>query len=145
MSIYIKGEQAEIFEIKIKDRLYPQNKDYWDGNFLVSIVKASVNGFNASLNCNLRTDELSQLLNSIELFLQNNSLTMSLKTMEENIEANGKFDGVGYVIWKVVLRSSEEYPSSLSFTIKSSIAEVENLKSGLKRLLSQYPIIGNPN
>lgn len=144
MLIHIKGEQGASLQIEINSRLYENSEDYWDGNFLKSSVKAISNGFSASFSCNLRADELNQWLNSMESFLRDNKESISLSTMEENINLKGRADSLGSINWECGLKNNEDLPSMLSFTIVSSIAAIQDLRDDLRSLLNKYPIIGKP-
>ena len=57
-SLVVGSVDADHLAIVLYDRSYPDSMDYWDGNWVRSILRVRAGGFTAHVTAQLLTDEI---------------------------------------------------------------------------------------
>lgn len=78
--------------------MHPGTTDKWDGNWLLSPIEVSVDGFAGVIpNAGLRSDELQGLRRDLEALNETLIGTASLHSMEEWLSLTIEGDGLGHI------------------------------------------------
>ena len=110
------------FVIKVIGRQHPDATDYWDGNWIGSIINIEIPGYSVKFPANLRTDELLSFMEELKNLDETLKEKASLKSMEDFIMLEGEVDLTGKVMWT----GETCYPL------------------GTGAILEEFPVIGKP-
>ena len=128
-------------QIKVAKRSYPNNNDYWDGNWLLSEIKINVSGFKNIYRTNLRADDFQRFYEGLEKLNKNLVKEVEFTTMEEGLYLKGQIDITGNIKWEGIAKS-EPGSSSLTFLMETDNTSVSRLAKQVKEILNNYPIVG---
>ncbi|MCU0338442.1 MAG: hypothetical protein MUE30_01045 [Spirosomaceae bacterium] len=129
-------------QIDVLERLYQNDNDYWDGNWLNSEVKINFFGFKGIYGTNFRSDEFQQFYNHLIKLKNNLTQKVEFAAMEEGLYLEGKIDVTGNIKWKGIAKP--EFGSiQFIFDLETDSASIDNVIHQLKEILEKYPVIGN--
>ena len=112
----LKSGESEV-EIKIIRRSNPNAIDYWDGNWLISEVKVSINGMKAIYKTNFRADDFERFKNDLVKVKDKNSTNIEFTTMEEGLYLKGQLEIDGNVKWEGLAKGPDN--NKLKFKIET--------------------------
>jgi hypothetical protein len=90
--LVLKTHDGDHLTIEVLARMHPDNRDYWDGNWMVSPVTLRIGGFAGRIEAGLRMDELVGLREGLEKLLQRRDGTAELESMEEWLSLQVSFE-----------------------------------------------------
>ena len=141
--IEIRGDGAFV-SLDFPHRGYPEAHDYWDGNWVVTRIRAEARGFKADF-----TDQvhLGDIVRFYEAVLKlNASLTgeATLAMMEKYLVVTGKLDVRGSLDWSVLLLHPVKRDIQLQFTFQTDQSYLPELIQQLEDVLIEFQIRGRP-
>ncbi|MFJ7406477.1 MULTISPECIES: hypothetical protein [unclassified Lysinibacillus] len=77
------GEENEHVEFGVLTRSHPNSIDYWEVNWIVSTIKIEIPGYLVQFNADLRTDELKDFLDELNMIRSNLSGKAILKNLDD--------------------------------------------------------------
>lgn len=144
MNILIGEQQSEYINLEIVDRLYPNSVDYWDGNYLKTVLELEIPAFKSSFVTNIRTFELNRFLDELTNLKVVGSECL-LSNVDENINIIGKVNYTGSIDWNCTIIYPAGNGARLKFNINTSSTLVDKLIVTIKDILETWPIIGEMN
>ncbi|MBL4677311.1 MAG: hypothetical protein JKY70_14065 [Mucilaginibacter sp.] len=145
MNIYIGDYQSESFKIDIEGKLYPNAADYWDGNYLKALILFEIPGFSGRFHTNIRTFELGSFLSDLNNINTNLKGECVLSNVDETINVIGKINDLGSMTWHYTLIYPSGDGTIIKFRFTTSFSVINDLTKSIKSILSEWPIIGNPD
>lgn len=139
----LKGDIGYL-EFNILTNKVSGSNDFWEENWLYTSVKGDFPGFIANYDCNLRTDDLKRWYDDVMGLINDVTSNAKLTTLEEGIELFFQKDQSGSVQVRGKLIATELTGCSLEFVFVTDIQTVINFNSQLRKVLIEYPIIGEP-
>ena len=136
----IKSAENEI-EINILQRSNPDTDDYWDANWLESVVTIHVTGFQCSYSSNLRVEDFQRFHNDLIMLKNLLKKEIEFTTMEEGLNMHFQTDQNGLITCNG--KAKNDAGNCLSFQFVLDITSLENCIGELEALLRSYPIIGS--
>jgi hypothetical protein len=131
--------------IRVLARMHPGSSDYWDGNWLVSPISATLGGFTAQIGAGLRIDELRTFRRGLEQLNQQLQGEAVLTSIEH------------WISLSVACRPNESLSVTgqlgddlgsgnvLSFTINDlDQTDLPTMLSALSAIEQTYPVLGTP-
>ena len=67
------GHSAEHVSLTFTGRTHPSCTDYWDGNWLSTIIEVATGGFRGRVTADLRAEELETFRDQLKLLYEKNS------------------------------------------------------------------------
>jgi hypothetical protein len=141
MNIFIGEQDFNYVSIEVENRLYPDALDYWDGNYLKTIVKVVIPGFKGAFSTSIRTLELKGFLDGLNNINKSINSECLLVNIDENIRLIGKVNYTGSVDWRCVLIYPAGNGACLSFDINTSSSLIDILIASVNNILKEWPII----
>lgn len=80
--VLIGHPPGEHIGISVRSRLHPSATDYWDGNWLVSVVDVKVGGFLGRIDADLRAEEFVSFRQELDALSERPTGTAQFDTME---------------------------------------------------------------
>jgi hypothetical protein len=139
--IRIECEQAEFFHLTIEGRERPDSTDYWDANWLVCTAEVAAGAFRGRLNSRLRTDELEQFYQQVELLYERLSGEAELTTMEGWLAFRLLGEGLGHVEATCRLRDDPASGNTLECHLTMDQTFLPPLLLQLATVLKTYPVL----
>jgi hypothetical protein len=133
-----------IFEIEILFSNNSSSNDFWESNWLHSIIKGNFPGFDFKFNTNIRTDDFKRALEKLQNLIANKNEDADFLTLEDNINLHFKREPTGSIKIKGKVVAIELSGCSLEFNFITDIATIEKFVSEISNLLNKYPIVGQP-
>lgn len=135
--------ENEFLLIRILQRQFPQNRDYWDGNWLVATVEVSVGAFRGEVNGYLRADEFALFSQELVELYTKLTGTARFSTMEGWLTLLLTGDGLGHIVAECVLRDEPGMGNKLEFALGFDQTYIPNILNGLTQVSQTFPIVGH--
>lgn len=136
---------AEHVALRVVARMNPEHSDYWDGNWLRTVVIVHVGAFEATYKAALRTDELSRFRGEVGKLYQTLKGQAHLRSMEQWLDVVISTDGLGNMSITGEARDEPGLGNRLRFTIDDyDQTDLPGLIQALDEALDRFPIIGLP-
>jgi hypothetical protein len=138
------GHEANNFlSIALLGRQFPNSDDYWDGNWLTSVVVVRTGAFTGKATGYLRTDEVVWLNEQLKLLSQTLTGSAAFQTTEEwivfKIDSVGK---LGHLRLSGILLEPIYRDSQLRFSIGFDQTYLPPLLKQLHHVTTRFPVIG---
>ncbi|MFC7686431.1 hypothetical protein [Ureibacillus sp. GCM10028918] len=143
MKFHLLGDENEKVEIGVVTRSHPNTTDYWDINWIDSIVNVEIPGYVVQFYASLRTDELSDFLHELKLMNRNLKGKAILSNLDSYIHFECEMDRLGKMKWSGKTCFPAGNGAELTFEFKSDQSYLERLIKELESILSVFPVIGN--
>jgi len=144
-TIVFRGDNGELLSLKPMYRIYPDELDYWDGNWIQTEVKIKVSGFRGKLLANLRAEEFAEFRQQLEALESDLSGLARYYTVEEWLEINVKGDGLGHFTVESFARDAAGTGNRLEFHFSFDQTYLAAILAGLKAATSAFPVRGEAN
>lgn len=146
IDLFIGEREGDHVRIRVVRRTDQVARDYWDANWLVSVVSVRVGGWKGKNDqAYFRTEDLSRLKAKIELLAEGKLLDTEFLPMEPHIrirlhaeEAGGPITVSGMAVDRL------ENGNRLEFSMSISPACLPALAERLALVEKSYPTIGKP-
>ncbi|WP_165996194.1 hypothetical protein [Bacillus sp. Cs-700] len=143
MEFKLLGDETNIV-IKVIGRQHPDATDYWDGNWIFSIINIEIPGYSVEFPASLRTDEIFSFMEELKNLDETLKGKASFKNMEDFIVLEAEVDLTGKVMWT----GETCYPlgtgAVLKFDFESDQSYLKYIIKELKAILEEIPVIGKP-
>ncbi|WP_211655442.1 WapI family immunity protein [Planococcus alpniumensis] len=143
MKVHILGEQAET-QIEVLKRSYPKSVDFWDANWLDTMIIIKIPGYSAHFDAQLRADEFRDFHKQLKEMNKRLKRKVELTSMEGVIDVQGRINLLGRIVWKVETQYPVGTGAVLTFEFDSDQSFVPPLLKELEGVLTNYPVIGTP-
>jgi hypothetical protein len=131
-------------EIWIHGNQYPASIDYWDGNWLDITAKCTSEGAVVWVSGNIiHLPDIEHLKSSCEHLYKNLKGKAELPCIEPNLSVEFRADTLGQISM-IVNITPDHLNQDHKFNFEIDQSYLPNLISSCKRILSKYPIKGNP-
>ncbi len=144
-SVIIGSPDSEYLIIHVKNREYPLSSDYWDGNWVKSIINVSAGGFTGKVRASLRSEEFVEFMNELSMLYKELSGQAHFTTMEKWLSITVVGDGLGH--FEAQCKLSDNAPvgggNTLYFTLHFDQTFIPGMLDGLNRIVTAFPVIRN--
>lgn len=144
-SVIIGSPDSEYLIIHVKNREYPLSSDYWDGNWVKSIINVSAGGFTGKVRASLRSEEFVEFMNELSMLYKELSGQAHFTTMEKWLSITVVGDGLGH--FEAQCKLSDNAPAgggnTLYFTLHFDQTFIPGMLDGLNRIVTAFPVIRN--
>ena len=141
---FMIGNSIEFASFAFNGRTHPDCADYWDGNWVRTLLEVKVGGFRARINENLRVEEIISFLDEVKLLYQANNGVASFQTMEGWIDLRMEADGKGHIKCNAVVVDDPGIGNRLSFALHLDQTFLPPIIASLDAFATEYPLIGKP-
>jgi hypothetical protein len=132
-------------QIWIHGRQYPNEPDYWDGNWLSVTAHCGSKGADVWTSGDiLHVPDLVRWLAALKVMNETMSGAADLVSLEPELSVELKMSGLGQIQMKVEI-SPEHTTQQHSFQFGLDQSYLEGLIADLRSLLAKYPIKGKPD
>ena len=126
-------------------RNYPDSMDFWDANWIASVIHLEIPGYMVHFEADLRTDELRDFVDELRSMNENLGGTAILKNLDSYIYLEGAMDLRGKISWNIETCYPAEIGAELTCDFESDQTYLRILIDELDRVLEAYPVLGkNP-
>ena len=134
------------FQIWIHGRQYPNERDYWDGNWLNATAHCGGNGADVWTSGDiLHVPDLARWLAALEMMNQTLSGAADLLSLEPELSVEVRMSSsLGQIQARVEI-TPDHMSQEHSFQFELDQSYLERLIASLRSLLAKYPIKGNPD
>jgi hypothetical protein len=136
---------GEHVTVRVLTRRYPDAEDFWDGNWLDTMVEFRVGQFSGTVGTLLRADELQSFRRQIHQ--QHTSLggTAVLESLENWLTLRLRMTGSGGIEVDGELIDQPGYGNKLTFTMSAiDQSYLPRLLDELDEVLTHFPVRGTP-
>jgi len=128
--------------IRVVERMHPDDRDYWDVNWLVSPIEVRAGAFRASVLAGLRVEELMSFRQEVELLLLGHADTARLASMEEWLSLSLQRRGDALDV-RGRLTDSPGKGSRLEFPVEGlRVSDLASLIEELRSVEAAFPPLG---
>lgn len=145
IDIRLGDSENEYLHIRVSQRLFPENTDYWDGNWLIAAAEVSAGAFRGKLQGYLRTEEFIVFSQELTKLYNNLKGTAQFSTMEGWLEINLTGDGVGHIQADCLLNDNPIIGNTLKFSLEIDQTYIPLLLKSIKQVTQTFPIVGRPS
>ena len=145
VEIVIGNAETERLIIRVLDRAHPDADDYWDGNWLRTVLDVSAGYFAGSVAVDLRADELKDLREQLATLYEASEGEASFTTMENWVEILFHRDSLGHVqVRGEVSDNPGRMGNSLRFQYALDQTFLPPIIDALDAAEASWPVIGRP-
>lgn len=144
-AIVFHGDKGDALSLKPLYRVYPEEQDYWDGNWVQTEVEIKVSAFRGRISANLRAEEFVEFQQQLESLDSNLSGQARFHTMEEWLEMKVKGDGLGHFSVAAIARDPAGSGNRLEFHLTFDQTYLAAILSGFRAATAAFPVRGHPN
>ena len=136
--------QIQGLNIWIHRRQFPDELDYWDGNWLVATAHCIKDNSEVWIVAEsiLRTPELLDLKDELERFQKTYTRNVELLTLEPYLSL--KFESELTNLLKMKVRISPDLENYKEFIFEINKNDLEAFIGNLKEITIEYPVRGKP-
>jgi hypothetical protein len=136
------GESTDFLSISVFGRESPDDRDYWDGNWLIAQVEVKTDQFSGRVSGTIRAEELQQLYEELQVL--NTTLTgeITYMTLEAWISFRLYADELGHLKLTGTLKDDLRNDNYLVFAIGFDQTFLRKPLKQLQQITAQFPIVG---
>jgi hypothetical protein len=132
-------------KVQVWGRMHPGSDDFWDGNWLVSLISARVGGFTAEIGAGRRVDELQKFTRGLEQIYRQLRGKAVLVSMEQWISLTVECRPNGSLFVTGELDDGSGAGNTLAFTIAGlDQTDIPAMVGALAAIEQVYPVLGEP-
>lgn len=139
---FIISDSGNTLVIKPYRRTHPECTDYWDGNWVRTKIDLRVGCFQASVDADLRVDELASFRNQLDVIYNELKGEAQLTSLEHWIELRILGDGLGHFDVRGSLRDEPSFGNVLHFRLYFDQTSIPEMITNLDRIFESFPIFG---
>jgi hypothetical protein len=144
-SLILGSADADHLSITLVARAHPEATDYWDGNWVRSILDVRAGGFTAHVTANLRADEIHRFAQGLKSISDNLSGTAVLQAMEDWITLSITCNPKGTLDVSGEVTDQPGVGNRLSFELHGfDQTHMSTWVAQLATAESRFPVIGDP-
>lgn len=141
MKFHVLGNRTKL-EIDVRQRNYPDSRDYWDANWVASVIHLEIPGYMVHFEADLRTEELRDFVEELRTMNENLGGTAILKNLDSYIYLEGTMDRLGKIAWTIETCYPAGIGTQLTSEFESDQSYLRILIDELDRVLEAFPVIG---
>jgi hypothetical protein len=147
-SFHFGHETTSYISVEVLSRARPDATDYWDGNWLNSVVEVAAGPWRGSYRASLRADEFAELHNQLQvLYEDTGSQPAQFNSMEPWLQFSvERSDRLGHL--RVAGRAQAEpffdSHNVLHFALELDQTYLPRVLDELEQVLNEFPVIGSP-
>lgn len=141
LKFHVLGNKVKL-EIDVLHRNYPASRDYWDANWLASLIHLEIPGYTAHFEADLRTNELKEFADELRDMNENLKGTATLKNLDDYIHLTGTMNSLGKILWNLETRYPVGIGAQLSCAFESDQSYLRTLIDEIDTVLETFPVIG---
>ncbi|MDN7246213.1 WapI family immunity protein [Planococcus shenhongbingii] len=141
MKFHVLGNETKL-EIDVLRRNYPDSRDYWDANWVASIIHLEIPGYVVHFEADLRTDELKEFVDGLRDMNERLHGTAILKNLDNYIHLTGSMNPLGKISWILETLYPVGTGAQLSCDFESDQSYLRILIDELDAVLEAFPVIG---
>ncbi|MEV0826336.1 WapI family immunity protein [Nonomuraea rubra] len=140
-----RSEESDHVLIRVRGRMHPGATDFWDGNWLTSLIQVRAGGFTAWINAGLRADELRDFRVALERVYAEVKGSATLSTMEGWIELTVECHPRGSLSISGTVVDDPGMGNTLHFEIDGlDQTDLPPLVDALVAVEERFPVLGSP-
>jgi hypothetical protein len=144
-SLVIGSLDAEYVAICVLGRAHPGAADYWDGNWVRSMINLRVGGFTADVTADLRTEEFRRFADGLKFINDTLSGSAVLTSMEDWIDLTVRHKPNGGLEVSDVVIDRPGVGNQLAFELHGfDQTHVAPWLSQLTEIERAFPVVGRP-
>jgi hypothetical protein len=133
------------FQLWVHARQFPNEQDYWDGNWLNATAHCGTHDANVWTSGSIiHVPDLVRWLSALEIMNQTLSGEADLVSLEPELSVALKMGSLGQIQMTVGI-TPDQMSQQHSFKFELDQSYLENLIAGLRSLLAKYPVRGKPD
>lgn len=140
-SVTVGCIESDHVRIRVLARERPDDHDYWDGNWLRSVVEVRAGSFRGTFSATLRTDEFDGFLKQIEVMHNHVTGEARFVSTENWLSILLKCDRTGKVSLSCEARDTAA-EAVLAFSGALDQTYLQGIITELRELLRQYSVLG---
>lgn len=137
----LKGEFGYL-KLEVLTNKGSGTKDFWEENWLYTLVEGRFPGFLVNYKCDLRTDEFKRTGEEILKLLNGETDTANFTTLEEDVEIHFHREDYGEITVDGKLVATQLTNCCLKFNFVIDIFMMKSFSFQVQEILKDYPIIG---
>jgi len=146
MLSFIIGENKTAYlKVQAYMHSHPDANDYWDGNWIDTVIEILVGGFRASFGACLRSEDFVHLYQGLEQLYSSLHSNYKFETMEEQLTLFISGDGRGHFEIKGIAIDKAGDGNELRFILSIDQTFIPDILSEIKEIIEQFPVKGSPN
>ncbi len=132
-------------QIWIHSRQFPDNDDFWDGNWLNVTVHCGANGASVWTNgAILHLSEIADWLVALEKMNETLSGEANLDTIEPEFKVKLKAESLGQITMDVEI-SPNQLTQQHRFEFELDQSYLNGVIESCRKTLTEFPLAGNPS
>ena len=133
------------FQLWVHARQFPNEWDYWDGNWLNATAHCGTHDANVWTSGSIiHVPDLLRWLSALEIMNQTLSGEADLVSLEPELSVALKMGSLGQIQMTVEI-TPDHMSQQHSFKFELDQSYLENLIASLRSLLAKYPVRGKPD
>jgi hypothetical protein len=142
-TLEIRGEDpSEYLRIEVQRWQYPNNQDFWDGNWLVTQIDARLGSFSGRVPAMIRATDLHSFYEQLSALYAALEGDARLETIEGWITLELHGDGLGHIAIRGSLVDNPGIGNQLSFSFNSDQTFMVDLLASLSEVVAAFPVRG---
>jgi hypothetical protein len=141
VKFHVLGDKARL-EIDVLHRNYPNSRDFWDANWVASLIHLEIPGYTAHFEADLRTNELKEFADDLRDMNEALKGAAALKSLDDYIHLNGTMNAFGKISWDLETRYPAGDSAKLSCRFIADQSYLRMLVDELDAVLEAFPVIG---
>jgi len=144
VAVVLGSEATEHVTIQLLRRSHPTATDFWDGNWIESVIQVTAGGFRGEYNASLRSDEFQRFQSQLRALETTLKGTATLSTLEEQVRLDLDADGKGHLAVRGVAFDEAGTGNALQFHFELDQTYLTGLLRRLDEALAAFPVLGQP-
>jgi len=141
--ICIEAEYNDRVRICPLRRCYPDQDDYWDGNWIESEIRVQAGGFEGAYRANLRSEDFENFNRELTLLSQTLSGRATFSTMEEQLSFTMDGNGRGHIQVSGQATDVVGTGNRLEFSLEMDQTYLPPILKALSAVLKKFPVLGS--
>jgi hypothetical protein len=138
------GHASEYLAIQPLYREYPDADDYWDGNWVVSLIDFAVAGWLGSYTATLRTDEFSRFYAELLALSRTSKGSAIFSSMEDWLQIRVKRKSIEEIKADCILQARSHPLTRLELSLDLEQEDLARIISGIETVREMFPVISEP-
>lgn len=136
------GERSDFLSISVFGRESPDDRDYWDGNWLIAQVEVQTDQFSGRVSGTIRAEELEQLYRELQVLIATLTGEIHYTTIEEWISFRLRASKLGSITLTGTLKDNFSNDNYLVFVIPLDQTYLSKPLKQLQQITAQFPVVG---
>ena len=141
--IQIRGDGAFVM-LDFHHRAYPEAQDYWDGNWVVTRIRAETQGFKVDFTDQVHLGDVVRFYEEVMKMHATLAGEATLAMIEEYLTVTGTLDARGGLHWSAMLAQPFRRDNRLQFTFRADQSYLPDLIQQLEGVLVAFGVRGRP-